>query len=554
MLGRFKGIMRRSLQETISALAILAGLGAAPGLAAETITLSFPPIGNFVLTVKDLETFASSGSPSPELERFIRLIPADKQAQLQAALGENMDLSPKTVSDAVNSPLGQMLFQRVGLVLRTSSGQNGANALREAFVRAAKEPGGISVLNVIRSFPDTTIQIEGQLGFQALQAFVRVTENQNRVVAALAQSAQASRSPAIPNNLPNPAAKGTYTWTKRTISFVNPNRDSTPIPVDIYLPQGLNKPTPLIVISHGLASDRLTFTYLAEHFASQGFPVASITHPGSDSQRFQSFLAGTEIDYRVIPSDLVNRPLDIKYFLDALAKGATPDWNINLNQVGLIGHSMGGYTALAVAGAPIDWSGVRQECDRRSSNQPRDFTFNLSILLQCRILAAEPNTVNLRDDRVKAAVAINPIGSAIFGQAGISQIKIPLMIIAGSEDIFAPPLEEQFIPFTWLTTPDKYLAVMNLGTHFSVLGTSEAGVFPVPDDLIGPNPELAHPMVQGLASAFFQTYVTPNPEFAGFLSQKYASQLAVSPFSLFLIRDLSQAQINAAITGGPSGR
>ncbi len=549
----WKRFVRRSFTEIISALGMVTGIWVVPGLAAETITLTFPPLGNFVLTVKDLETFAKSGTPSPELDRFIRLVPAENQAQLQSALEESMELSPKTVSDAVNSPLGQMLFQRVGLVLRTSDGKNGATALREAFIRAAKQPGGISVLNVIRAFPDTTIQIEGQLGFQALQAFVRVTENQNRVVAYLAQTAKASRSPAIPSNLPNPATNGSYTWTKKTITFVNPNRGNTPIPADLYLPQGLTQPAPLIVISHGLASDRLTFTYLAEHFASQGFPVAALTHPGSDSQRFQSFLSGSEIDYRIIPADLVNRPLDIRYFLDTLAQTASPDWQINLNQVGLLGHSMGGYTALAVAGAPIDWSGVRQECERRINDQ-RNFTFNISMLLQCRILTAEPNTTNLRDERVKAAVAINPIGSAIFGQAGISQIKIPLMMISGSEDIFAPPLEEQFIPFTWLTTPDKYLAVMNLGTHFSVLGVSEAGVLPVPNDLIGPNPKLAQPMVEGLTSAFFQTYITPNPEFAGFLSQKYASQLAASPFGLYLIRELSQAEINAALQGGTARR
>lgn len=550
MQGQIRKVIRRSVTEIFSALALVAGFGVAPGLAAETITLAFPPLGNFVLTVQDLKTFAKSGNPSPELARFIRLIPAENQEQLRLALGESMELSPKTVQDAVNSPLGQMLFQRVGLVLRTADGQNGAIALKEAFIQAAAKPEGISILNVIQAFPSPTVQIEGQLGFQALQAFVRVTENQNRVVAALAQSANASRSPALPN-LPNPAKTGSYTWKKQTITFVNPNRDQTPIPADLYLPQGLTQPTPLIVISHGLASDRTTFTYLAEHFASQGFPVATLTHPGSDSLRFQTFLSGTEIDYRVIPGDLVNRPLDIKYFLNTLAATAAPDWMIDINQVGLVGHSMGGYTALAVAGASIDWPGVQQECQRRLNDQ-RNFTFNLSMLLQCRITTAGSAVTNLRDERVKAAMAINPIGSAIFGQSGIAEIQIPMMIVAGSEDIFAPPLEEQFIPFTWLTTPDKYLAVMNLGTHFSVLAMVETGVLPVPQDLIGPDPELAHPMVEGLASAFFQTYVTPNPEFSGFLSQQFASQLALEPFSLYLTQELSKDQINAAIEAGAS--
>ncbi|AFY59669.1 alpha/beta hydrolase [Synechococcus sp. PCC 6312] len=549
-MGRSVGqVLGRWTSRGLSALGMLASVLMAPGLAAESITIAFPPLGNFVLTVKDIETFAKEGSPSPALERFVRLVPKENQEQLREALQESMQLSPKTVEEAVNSPLGIALFNRIGQVLRTADNQNGSVALKQAFVTAAKNPAGISILNVIRAFPSPTIQVEGQLGFKTLQGFVRVTENQNRVVAALAKSASASRSPAIPANLPNPAENGSYTWEKKSLTFLNPNRDNKPIPAELYLPKGLTHPTPLIVISHGLASDRFTFTYLAEHFASQGFPVAAITHPGSDSQRFKFFLSGTEIDYRIIPSDLVNRPLDIKYFLDTLSKTATPDWQINLNQVGVLGHSMGGYTALAVAGAGIDRTSIQKECNRIRDDLN---SFNISALLQCRILGVPSVSEQLRDERVKAVVAINPIGSIIFGQAGISQIKIPTLIVAGSEDIFAPPLDEQFIPFTWLTTPDKYLAVMNLGTHFSVLQPGETGVFPVPNDLIGPDPTKAKPMVKGITSAFFQTYITPNPEFQGFLGQKFAGGLATNPFSLYMIRELTQAQINAAIAGGPT--
>lgn len=544
-------VLGRWASRSLSALGMLVSVLMTPGLAAETITLSFPPLPDIVLDVKDLETFAKTGEQSPKLSQLTRLIPNGNSAQLQAALGERMVLSPKTVQQAVNSPLGSALFERVGKVLLTDKGENGGNALKKALTTAAQSPDGVSMLSVIQAFPSTTIKVEGQVGMRALQAYIRVTENQNRVVAFLSTLAKSENSPAIPANLPNPAQKGPYTWTKKSIPFTNPNRDSQPIPAELYLPQGLTQPMPLIVISHGLASDRFTFNYLAEHFASQGFPVASITHPGSDSQRFKFFLSGTEIDYRIIPGDLVNRPLDIKYFLNTLEKTAAPDWQINIKQVGVFGHSMGGYTALAVAGAGIDRPATQQECNRIREDLN---SFNISALLQCRILGMTTIPSPLQDERVKAVVAVNPIGSVIFGQAGMAQIKIPTMIIAGSEDIFAPPLEEQFIPFTWLTTPDKYLALVTPATHFSVLGESESGIFPVPDDLIGPNPSLARPIMQGISSAFFQTYVIPNPEFQGFLGQKQASQFAKSPFALYMIRELTQAQINNAIAAGPSGR
>jgi len=523
----------------------------APGFAAETITLSFPPLPDIVLDVKDLETFAKTGEQSPKLSQLIRLIPNSNSSQLQAALQEKMMLSPKTVEQAVGSPLGSALFERVGKVLLTADGLNGANALKQAFTTAAQKPDGVSMLTVLRAFPSPTIKVEGQVGMRVLQSYIQVTENQNRVVNALATLANASPAVSVPPNFPQPQQAGSYTWEKKTITFINPERDPAPIPVDLYLPKGLTKPTSLMVISHGLASDRLTFAYLAEHFASQGFPVATITHPGSDSTRFRYFLSGNEIDYRIIPADLVNRPRDITYFLDTLSKTADPAWQLNLERVGVLGHSMGGYTALAVAGAGLNWSELRRECDRIRGDLN---SFNISALLQCRILGANAAVNSLRDERVKAVIAINPIGSVIFGQAGMAQINIPTMIIAGSDDIFAPPFDEQIVPFTWMTNPDKYLAVMNLGTHFSVLGIGETGVFPVPDDLIGPDPTKSHPMVKGLASAFFQTYVIPNPEFQGFLGQKFAGSLAISPLSLYMIRELTQQQINTAIADGPVRR
>ncbi len=51
-------------------------------------------------------------------------------------------------------------------------------------------------------------------------------------------------------------------------------------------------PFPLIVISHGIASDRSSFVYLAEHLASYGFAVAVLEHPGSNAERIQLYFAG----------------------------------------------------------------------------------------------------------------------------------------------------------------------------------------------------------------------------------------------------------------------
>lgn len=98
--------------------------------------------------------------------------------------------------------------------------------------------------------------------------------------------------------------------------------------------------------------------------------------------------------------------------------------------------------------------------------------FNLLLALQCQALSLPQKQYNLGDPRIKAAIAINRLDIRILGQAGLSQIKIPLMMIAGSADTLTPAFSEQIRPFTWLTTPNKYLVLIQGGTHFSTLEDS----------------------------------------------------------------------------------
>ena len=57
------------------------------------------------------------------------------------------------MSQLANSKLGQDYLTRLGQVIRTPSGQNGAVALRAAHVAAAQDPEGLTTIGVIRHFP-----------------------------------------------------------------------------------------------------------------------------------------------------------------------------------------------------------------------------------------------------------------------------------------------------------------------------------------------------------------------------------------------------------------
>ncbi|MBD2022030.1 hypothetical protein H6F43_17775, partial [Leptolyngbya sp. FACHB-36] len=191
--------------------------------------------------------------------------------------------------------------------------------------------------------------------------------------------------------------------------------------------------------------------------------------------------------------------------------------------------------ALALGGAPIN-AQIPPECSPDVLNN----TLNLSLLLQCRAFQPGQTGLDLHDRRVKAIIAMNPIASAVFGRNSIQQVGVPTMIVAGNADTIAPALQEQIQPFTWLTTNDKYLLLLEQGTHFSVIGTSASGdVLPIPEDVIGPSPATARRYASAMSVAFFQTYLANQSTFRPYLSATYTRAISEAPIELSLVRSFS---------------
>jgi predicted dienelactone hydrolase len=537
-------------------VALCSGLGmmlsAWPTLSAEQITLSYPPLDPFSISVASLEAFAKDGTITPELAPFIKLAPPNQIGQLREALQKRFAVTPIMVSQFAATQTGKTAFNRVGQILQTSKKQNGGVALQTAFAKAAANPQGMTILELFQQFPDTSINVNGQLGFQAVSAVLKSVGDRDLVVAAIKKQAIAAPAVTIPAQ-PDMLKSGPMNWTIQTLNFQNPNRPdkSLQIPASIYIPEGLTAPAPVIVISHGLGSNRSTFAYLAEHLASYGFVVAIPEHPGTSTAQVDQFLAG-KLDYDPVlgANEIINRPLDIKYLLDALAQKASsdPNWQgkMNLENVGVFGQSLGGYTVLATAGATLDYAAMREQCPKLQSDI---YSFNVSLPLQCSAIAGTSTIANFRDERVKAVIAVNPVTSLLLGQTGISKINIPTLIASGTDDVFAPPIAEQVIPFTWLKTPEKYLMLLQRGTHFSFLGDEMSGntAFAVPPEILGPSPALARPAMKAVGLAFFKRFLTNDNRFQPYLSQSYVQKLNQSPFGFDFTSSFSQADIQQAI-------
>ena len=519
-----------------------------PVLAAEEVYVSFSILERSI-PVSSLELYAREGKIDDNLAAYTRHLKPEELQQLREVLLQSIDVTPVAISQVLYSFQGELILERLGQVIQTQSGRSGFFAIRAALILAASEPEGLTLLNVLRKYPTQGIRIDLKAATKiALQWQSLVKEAQNAKAVAIAQAvAEASTEAVRDLDESVVVAGGPLSWKQETIVINDASRqkrdrstcDRT-YPVDVYLPEPFEHPAPTIVISHGLGSNRQTYQYLAEHLASHGFAVAVVEHLGSNAAQTEALLRG-RVEEIAEPIEFINRPLDVRFLLDELTRLNKEDalfgGQLNLEKVGVIGQSFGGYTALTLAGAPINFEQLNSGC------QPNGNQWNVSLLLQCRAVELTQVTLETQDPRIQAAIAINPIGSRLLGETSLSQIQVPVMIVAGSADKIAPAFPEQLQPFTWLrNAPSKYLVLKDGGTHFSTLQSTEDDVS-LPSEVIGPDPELARRYIKGLSLAFFQTYVAGRQNYHPYLNPSSARALSQSPMPLYLLRSLTPEQL-----------
>jgi predicted dienelactone hydrolase len=522
-----------------------------PALAADRLTVAYGLIERSI-SIKSLEAYTENGTIEGDFKDYVRYLEPEQLDSLRRILGTKANLDAVAVSQFLYTEQGEALLRRLGEVIRTESNLSGFYAIRAAMIFAASDPEGLTPINVLDRFPLPRVRIDLERALQILGDLEKLVRQTQGAIALIEQqsSLEASARPWVPlPNLPDLRSPGSFTWKKITLTLNDVDRKSAPdrsFLTDIYLPNPQpDKPPPLIVISHGLGSDRSSYAYLAQQLASYGFAVAVPEHPGSSSRQIQALISG-EANEVTEPAEFINRPLDIHYLLDQLEVLSQTDsrfvGKVDLQRVGVIGQSLGGYTALALAGAEFNFTQLAQDCQKSD-------TLNLSLLLQCRALQLPAEQLTLRDDRVKAVIAINPIGSSLFGKTDLSKIQIPVMLISGTADTVAPALLEQILPFTWLQTSNKYLTLLDGGTHFSTIdvpqdqSSASGELVDIPNEFVGPDPKIARMYVKAIGVAFFKTYVDNDSQYNAYLNAGYIRSISQKPFPIELVQSLTAAQL-----------
>lgn len=394
----------------------------------------------------------------------------------------------------------------------------------------------LSLLVIVSKF-STIVNTAKNLGeidelmHQTNQTFSQISQ-QSKITALTQQKVDFSK-------LPNLTQQGQFLWRKETLLLNEPNRRSSKFITQIYLPN-VKHPASVIVISPGFAASPDNLKYLAQRLASYGFAVAlpgyAYTNKSSSKSFFNYLTNGVVNDEESEPQEYINRTFKIKIVLDELQKRSQsdPNFQVNAQQAGVIGLSFGGSTALTLAGATINFNQLRQDCKNVRSNSISSTLPNLSLLLQCRALELPEKHYDLSDKRIKAVMLINPVSGSLFGKEGLSNVRVPVMFISSSDDIFTPALKEHIQPFKWLNNQKKYLVAIQGTTHFSISSNNLAK---------NPVISLSHRYTNALSTAFFQTHVAGEKKYHNFLSSAYANSISQQPLQVSLVQELSTNQI-----------
>jgi len=211
---------------------------------------------------------------------------------------------------------------------------------------------------------------------------------------------------------------------------------------------------PVVAFSHGNQGTRWQSTFLVERLASHGFVVVAPDHTGNTT---------FDYDESRIAELIFRRPYDVIDAVDWLydrapemLAGLGPCLN-EADGYAVSGHSFGGYTATALAGAHFDYTASAAYCESAGGWLCDEFEAWVEAY-------PEYATADLSDARVWGAVPMAPAGFEVLG-AGAPMAEVPFLVLGGEYDNLTPMATQVGPIFEALGSGDKALGTLLEAGH-----------------------------------------------------------------------------------------
>jgi predicted dienelactone hydrolase len=252
---------------------------------------------------------------------------------------------------------------------------------------------------------------------------------------------------------------------------------------------------------------------------------------------------GWQINNLLPAEEFVERPKDISFILNeltALNNNSDREFKgkFNTEKVTMIGHSFGGYTALALAGARLHPSITRQVCQSLTplERSPADW-------LQCAVTKLPYKQMSFRDYRINRVIVLNPIVGSLFS-SDISSITVPLLMLSSTEDGITPIIEHQLKPFEQLSG-EKYLILAKGATHMSVTDiiylNSSMGQSTLVREVMDEQANPLRTMIKGVSLAFIEQSTAFSDWYKPYLSLNYIESFNSKNIDFYLIQKLPKS-------------
>ena len=181
----------------------------------------------------------------------------------------------------------------------------------------------------------------------------------------------------------------------------------------------------LVVLSHGYGGSWRNLNWLAGELAGQGYIVAAPDHPGTTTFNKAPEQAAA----------LWERPRDLSRVIDALVADPGLAGPVDTGRIAAIGHSLGGWTVAALAGARFDKARFDADCTMNTS--PRACSLRQELGLD----RAGTEEARMDDHRLGAFISLDLGLARGFSPESLGGIRIPSLVIGAGTDIGDMPAQ-----------------------------------------------------------------------------------------------------------------